>query len=729
MTTFRLASAFVVVSALAGCGGKGGDGGGGPQGPMGNMALQVTANLKGAAGLLVVEEGQQGASLMLAHHNETAKRLGLTSVPELSLADLPALGLADEAASKDGGLKKVTSAGAVGSVLTTETNADPNMGMKQQLPAIRTIAISPQQEVFLHFERSFQYKDAPPGVDSWDMKNGYQCQIFKVKGGNLDALTANAPSAENLECLDNQHFIDSWQAQRNSVFQFDAQGNLYYPGSIPNEGGKTVVYKRDRTTGEISEMINSNIQVQDFLVTDGGGMFYTGTTGQNHGGGNGGFFRYIAANGALMEIARNWWNFIFEPFQDDKAIFFGPDPRSSTTASWNTACLFEFDPAGGSTVQQRTDEAITCGSDIWRWVNMERPEDLATYPLSQRNIQQSADSTTINNWMAYRTEQKTRCESEGQVFAGGGSQISAVRRSEDDKTYLVGNVRKKRAGTYTCQVQVKGPHCVIEGVPYVDATHDTSGECSALGGTWKDNGRCNLHGDGGAWWGGVDFATKEECLATLADATDYNGNNVTRAEWAYENENYSNVASPLCTQAGTTDHPMTLQIWQADVRTVDSDTLSEDQTAKTYYQPEWANCQAPASTGGDSWSEELSALAVVDDTSKTLDLLSSTTEQAINVFVLGTEVFYSSFNTSVGRYQLRKVKTGDIANNYVVKDNFEVYSFGKSPMAGKAFFNGLDFSNNSYVFGTVATTPANGSFASEVKQGVTGTVRTIVTID
>lgn len=722
--------AGVALTTGVGCGGKdGGDnGGGGPGGgPMGSLGLKVTADFLGAAGLLVVDESAAGASLMLTQHNETKKRLGLVGAPSLSLADAPSLGLEGDSDTTDGGLKKVDSVGGVNSALakTEEDTADQYKGPTQRLPAIRTIAISPLKEVYLHFENPFQYRDAPPDVDAWNMSNGYQCQIFKVKGGTLDSLTSAAPQRDSLECLDNAHFIDSWQAQRNSVFQFDEVGNLYYPGSIPNQGGKMVVYKREAATGAVSEIINANIQVQDFLVTDNGGIFYTGNTGNNNGGGSGGFFRYIAPlNAGVIEIARNWWNFIFEPFEADKAIFFGPDPRLSTTASWNTACLFDFDPSGA--IGARTEEAITCGSDIWGWVNMERSEDVATYSRQVRNPPQSLDSA--GPWLAYRAEQKNRCESEGQVFAGGGSQISAVRRSDDGNVYLVGNVRKKRAGTFTCSVQVRGAHCVVAGVPYLDATRDTEAECTsaAIGGTWKAAGQCNLKTTDSGWSHGISkYTTSTDCKATVIAADD-----IQYAEWEYDTESYNNVASPLCTQATSGDYPMTLNIWEERIATTAGEVTDEVYyvpDTKTRFQPEWANCQAPASNGGDSWSDELSALAVVNRNTKTLDLLSRATEQAINVFVIDNEVFYSSFNIPESKYQLSKVNP--LGAPYLVLDNFEVYNFGKSPVSGQAFFNGLNFQNNAYEFGSVTTSPPDGVFAVEKKQGFTGTVRTIVTIE
>jgi hypothetical protein len=714
-----------VVGAVAACGKDDkGDNKGGCKGGCGPKALKVTANLNGAAGLLVLDSNPSSAGLALAEqHNLTAARLGLADVPQFGLYGGPEFALAEGGSNQatDGGLKKVNSGGEVSSAISSE--ADENSG-GQGLPAIRTIAVSKAtREVYLHFERAFMYKNPKKakGVDPWSMSSGYQCQIFRVRGGSIDILKGQAPSANNLECLDSTHFIDSWQAQRNSVFQFDDAGNLYYPGSIPEAGGKMVVYRRDYATGAITEMINSNIQVQDFLVTNGGGIFYTGTSGNNKGGGSGGFFRYVSAGGNLIEIARNWWNFIFEPLNvlgKDQAIFFGPDPRVATTASWNTAGLFKFDPEGGSSMADRTTPVLTPASDIWQWVNVDTATDRVDNPRW--------DNQNSRERYQWRAELRTRCEdSAGKVFIGGGSQISALRISSDDKTYIVGNVRKMRAGTFSCSLQVRGEHCQVEGVPYISAQYDTSAECTTAGGSWVARGNCNLSISGGStgWRQASEISTPAACVA-LYNTSD-SGGTVTKAEWNYDGYDYQSVDSPLCTVDNTAQPS---NIWSVQMqRYVESGHADSIPSSK--YQVNGAGCQQPSSNGGDAWTEELSAVARVETTTQELTLLSKSSEQAINVFPIGTEIFYSAFDTVAGRYQLRKAGA-DSSLSALVKDNFEVYQLGESPVAGSAFINGLDFSNNSYIFGSLSTSAdGNGSFTIETKPGITGAVSTIVVFD
>jgi hypothetical protein len=521
------------------------------------------------------------------------------------------------------------------------------------------------------------------------------CQIFKVKGGTIESLINNPPTdAGNLECLDNLHFVDSWQAQRNSVFQFDENSNVYYPGSIPNGNGKMVVYKRT-AAGVVTEMINSNICVQDFLVTKAGGVFYTGSSNcQNgSGGGSGGFFRYVSPTNSIIEIARDWWNFVFEPSASssgDKAVFFGPDPTISKTASWDSACLFNFDPNGGTTASQRITPAITCGSDIWSWINMTRAADILTYGQGFNN----GSSQPTNAWIA---EYKSRCESSGQVFAGGGSQISSIKQTTAGEIYVIGQVRKKKEGKLTCSLSVKGPHCVVNGIPYLsgNATYGTATLCQNAGATWvKDEGYCS-----------ASATSLDSCIT--ASGT-----------WTFREVNYGNVASDLC---GETTHPQIVsnnQLWNT---TVQATSGSPDATAK--FSRGWMSCQvkdADSGSNNNNWTDEYKALAKVDSATKTLSLLSSTSEQAIGLWLVGEAPYYSAFNATDGKYYLKKWING---SSVAVASDFEAYNLSSSGETGKLYYDGLDFTTNAYSFGTMLEA---APYTRTIKTGLTGTVKTIV---
>jgi hypothetical protein len=521
------------------------------------------------------------------------------------------------------------------------------------------------------------------------------CQIFKVNGGTIEDLIANPPAdAGNLECLDNLHFVDSWQAQRNSVFQFDDQSNVYYPGSIPNGNGKMVVYKRT-ADGKVTEMINSNICVQDFLVTKAGGIFYTGSSNcQNGSGGNGGgFFRYVSTTSSIIEIARDWWNFVFEPsagMTGDKAVFFGPDPTSSKTASWDNACLFNFDPAGGDTASQRITPAITCGADIWSWIKMTRAADVTAYGSGYTN----GNSAPTNAWIS---EFKTRCESSGQVFAGGGSQISSIKQTSNGEVYVIGQVRKKKEGELTCGLNIKGSHCLLKGIPYLygHTTYGAEASCQSASGTWTEEGFCSN-------------STHATRLAYV---------NASQT-WSYRDTNYNNVPSALC--GVTTDANM---IASNSFHSTSVEASSGTPIPNPKYSRGWMNCQVKSTDGSSNnfnWTDEYKGLAQVNSTTKTLAFLSGSDEQAINLWLVRDQPYFSSFNTSDGKYYLKKYENGSAV---AVASNFEAYNLSASGEDGKLYYDGLDFGTNSYSFGTMLVA---SPYTRTIKTGLTGTVKTIV---
>lgn len=646
--------------------------------------LKPTANFTGAGSLFVVDPSQQGGTALIEQHNKTAKKIG---APQLALEDINfdtieianELDLADgtDTSTTDGtdSLLKEDSSGEITEALTTTVSNGTEGGSTPTLPKVLTLAVSPApyNEIFVHFENAFRFKEptsTSKPIEGDQRLDGTFCQLFRVKGGDLATLKTTAPTADNLECLDFNHFINNWNAGRLSVFQFDTSGNVYYPGGIPNSP-KVVVYKWDRTNGALTEMINSNICVQDFLVTKTGGMFYTGTSSCNGGGGpsNGGFFRYLNSSG-LIEIARNWYNFIYEPSTTstgDQAVFFGPDPTTSSTASWNSACLFKFDPAGGSTMAARTSSVITCGNNIWDWIQMNRKADTDTYGSGFKD---GADATD-----AYKTEFSSRCTSSGQIFAGGGSQISAISQDSTGQVYVIGNVRKKNAGTVTCAVEVRGPHCKNgDGDP--DTTYTTSSDCTTAGGTWVDSGYCS------SFTGTTTPVTSSGCFT--ASGT-----------WNRNNENYSSVKTKICTASGA----ITQKNWWSSDNTKSFQTTTSSTANTMKFRLNNMSCQPPNSTSnGDQWTSEYQGLGKVNSTALTLSLLSGTDEQAIKLWVINDVVYYSSFNSTSGHYLLRM---WDGSKAVTMVDNFETYHLNAASDSSELYYDGLDFSDNTYNFGTI----------------------------
>jgi hypothetical protein len=710
--------------------------GGGPMMGPGQIAIKPTVDLRDAYGLLVVDgESQSGSLHLMKEHNKTVNELGLDA-PKfdgvddmengegLSLAPMPytlggepfsfpgiGLELADTGDS-DSKMQKIDkNTGEIKDALTVP-ESDPQKGMPMKLPKISTIAVSDTKDIYLHFEQPFTYKTPEPGTDmggDW-MSSGNQCQVFKVKGGTLDQLMTQAPEAENLECIDNQHFINSWNQSSNQVFQFDKDGNVYYPGSIPNSP-KTVVYKRLRDGSATTEMINAQICVQNFLVTKLGGMFYTGSTceqGKGGGGGEGGFFRYIApgASSQVMEIARDWWNFIFDTSiadtasgtQKDIAVFFGPYSNQGTTASWDSACLFKFDPSV-ATPTERVSNVITCGGqdDFWGWLNLQRKVDADLFGCGESYFGQNGGwggnfqctDTQKNLWKKsdYITEYRTRCESKDRVFAGGGSQINAIKQDTNGALYVIGAIRKKVEGQVSCNIEIRGPHCLIGSNPAVTGSDNaayTSTTCQSAGGTWVDKGNCN----------GTNV-TSDICIAerswnngtstchlgaggtgTVVAGFDgqwscENNSTTKNSTWQSDSVWYQNVTGDICYSA---DYATTQSAGSATPKVAEQtardnfhdwnwsgNKVQFGGTVTTRYLVNGLSCNQKtqgASSGGNSsggWTQEYKAMAKVVSDKKTLALLSLPNEQAIKLWIVDNKPYYSSYDTSLRQYLLNTI--------------------------------------------------------------------------
>lgn len=706
----------------------------------GRLALNVALNLQDAFGAMVVDKSSSAGLALVKRHNDTVDKLKLPAkkfdlVPPMALTQEPEsafilegesfyfpigknVSLLDSTASSSDTTStflKIKTDGTTGEAVAAESETDYQARVKvlqkkglqydnstpQALPKILTVVESPTGEVYVHFENSFQYRDSVPGINPWEQSAGYQCQLFRLTGGTIDDLTKNAPSASNLECIDNKRFAQQWQQGKSTIFKFDSTGNVFYAGSLPSTNkmvveriGRTDTWQQDPT-----EIINANICLQDFLVTPSSGVFYTGSTcNATAGSNNSGYFRYISpGNTNILEIARGWWNYTYnarvkatsDTSTSDSAVFFGPDPTDSTSASWNTACLFNFDPTG-TTPQARISKVITCGNNIWDWMELRRTEDVAAvadgglgfgygfnnYTGTDQNFTPSA---------AWRTEYQRRCETADEVFAGGGSQISQIQQSSTGDIYVIGNIRKKVGGSLSCDLEIRGPHCKLNGVPILSgvSTSDNSTvsvtsatTCTTVGGTWVDNGMCdwgnvdNINaclGTHNSWIGSActdDSTTPATPLPQFTSSNDcLNDSNSRR--WNWGNDSYRNVTNEFCL-AAETGSKLSFRKWD-DASNHFTKTTSSGNTvydASTYANKFIINnfsCTADATagstSGGDPWTQEFQALAKVDATKKTLSLLSKKTEQAINLWVIQDVPYYSSYDNSLGQYLLNKVVT------------------------------------------------------------------------
>lgn len=324
---------------------------------------------------------------------------------------------------------------------------------------------------------------------------------------------------------------------------------------------------------------------------------------------------------------------------------------------------------------------------------MTRASDVTTYGTGYSN----GNSSPSDAWIA---EYKTRCESSGQVFAGGGSQISSIKQTSTGDIYVIGQIRKKKEGELTCGINVKGAHCVLNGIPYLygDATYGTQNSCQSAGGTWTEDGYCTT-GSG---------STLSTCVAS--------GGNT--GVWTFREVNYNSVASSLCGLTGSSSLATNNQLYNETVT-----AIFTAQTPAPKYSRGWMNCQVKSSDGSSNnynWTDEYKGLAKVNTTTKTLTLLSSTDEQAINLWLVADQPYFSSFNATAGKYYLRKYENGAAVT---IASDFEAYNLSESGEEGKLYYDGLDFTTNAYSFGTMLVA---SPYTRTIKTGLTGTVKTIV---
>ena len=163
------------------------------------------------------------------------------------------------------------------------------------------------------------------------------------------------------------------------------------------------------------------------------------------------------------------------------------------------------------------------------------------------------------------------------------------------------------------------------------------------------------------------------------------------------------------------------------------------------------------------YTEEYSALAKVNTTKKSLELISLESEKAINLWLVENKPYYSSYDAKKSMYLLNGLNTNPICvdtsitdadscttgtwsermcqqnyttketcqdadfvwhsiSPYTIMENFEVYNLAESGTANFLFADGLDFANNQYKFGTIDI--VNKSLS--LKEGLTGVLKTIV---
>jgi hypothetical protein len=273
-----------------------------------------------------------------------------------------------------------------------------------------------------------------------------------------------------------------------------------------------------------------------------------------------------------------------------------------------------------------------------------------------------------------------------------------MKQDSTGRIYVIGNMRMKKKGELSCRIDVRGPHCAVNGVPKLTAPFSSSPTCIQAGGVWVDHGSCT---------GAPQYTTSDSCLA--------NNFNWTRVPDA----NYQTVSGDICVDSRAT---FPSRFWDGSQAPL---IVSQNQGNEARFVATNVRCNPDLSNyiGGDQWTQEYKALALVDTEAKSLQLKSTNTEQAIRLWMIGDVPYYSAFDTSQGQYYLKRG-----TDQAVLARNIEVYNLSEAPERdesgrAKLYFDGLDFSNNSYTFGTIGM---DGDISK--KTGLTGTLKTMVVL-
>ena len=663
---------------------------------------------------MIITDGSGDRSI--ARHLANAAYLGISPKPE-ALTAVDSLTLRDNHEEGALNLRKIDTSGIVSPMM----RRNPRLLVEGQgpLPKVSSIGISPAGDVYFHFEFSFVFREFDNNrkrcENPWEQDSPCSCQLFKAKQTLSEMASGQAPPREgNVECIDPISSIP-WGADSSKVFQFDSASNVYFQGVLEG-ANQPALYRvaRNKVNGRFvqDEIINSNICVGAYQIMPGGGLFYVGQNclGGQWGGADGSYFRYVSPAGGLIEIARNWWDFQFEAYASptgDKVVFYGPDPDASAVASWESACLFEFDPAKPQ--GERSTKLVSCNNNMWDWLGMRRAIDIATYGDHEQ---------WRNPPAAWRTEYTRRCLSDNDTFIGGnGNPIRSLYRAADSKEYLVGNISQKNKGELQCQVELRGPHCLINNKPSLknSAGIHTSTTCSTDGGTWVADGWCDDPE-------GNFYEDKASCDADAVGTGA--GNIIGNATWHYHggawydlikydpavDQGNGNIQGEICLEEGLTfDENGANTEWDSWTDTSDTTMLKLN----------GIQCDEPA----EKWTTEYKAIALVNRDTGQLGLLTPIEEQVSSMWTVRNTIYYSGFKQ--GLYIFNQVVPD--TTNINLLSNFEVYHVTPSPRgATRVMFDGLNFGNNDYTFGDMDPTAVNVEASISISTGLSGRVKTML---
>ncbi|MEY4545789.1 MAG: hypothetical protein RL685_1984 [Pseudomonadota bacterium] len=554
----------------------------------------------------------------------------------------------------------------------------------EPLPRVTALGLSPDGSVYVLFEHGFFYRQptteeaAAPDFDPYSMQSPYRCQLFRADGSWREQAPADRALAE-LECVTNEYEVPTWDTRR--VMQFDASGKLYFRAVTPaNPQGVFLQFNPD--TKVISEKVNANICWRDVQVTPRGSLFYTGSSGGTDGacGGGTSFFRYVSTDNRLTEIARDWWNFKYLAEQDpadpdnERIIFYGPDPNSTGAYSWDSACLYRYNPAI-ATPADRTQKLVECFRDGYSYVNGQNMGP---------NMPQTPTDEALPAFQA-------RCESEGQLFIGGDG-VSDISQLEDGTLFVVGRFQRKLAGALGCGLDVQGNHCALLGNGQqgdaLDSVNTTKESCELANHVW-------VHLAIGCTDGVTQ--TQQDCQYP--------------AFWNMsEGSRHYEMTGSACATVGdgiTRNHLDCRAVGQAN-------SFSQEVTGLGYLVP------------------------ATESEPSHIELLSEPTERVERYWPVpgpdGAQLFYSTY--SAGQYNLRMATqvagegdTVEIERRSLL-DDYEVYNLQRDPAnPSRVMFDALQFSTNSYLFGSIdptLPTPEAVQDSVEIVAGVSGRLETLI---
>ncbi|MBI2082948.1 MAG: hypothetical protein HYT76_05210 [Deltaproteobacteria bacterium] len=132
---------------------------------------------------------------------------------------------------------------------------------------------------------------------------------------------------------------------------------------------------------------------------------------------------------------------------------------------------------------------------------------------------------------------------------------------------------------------------------------------------------------------------------------------------------------------------------------------------------------------GNAGRDTRASMARVDENydganSNRIVRLSANNEMVTNGWAIGNRLAYIAFNSTSGEYELHEV-----GKTTTLLTGIEVYELMQDPRdSTKWFFNGLRFSDNSYVLGTFNPDASSPSSTLSVESGLTGQIDTLVIV-